>query len=202
LRRLKDNFLLNQIFVLIGADPGRASTKSWRVARVSILACVVTVSGAKHLESQRRLLGRNTLVSDLIEVIMNNLAQVNESVLLNLNLSDLVDLDAGSVDNTQVTNIVFAILADNHELGFPKFFVIRNLILVGLTFTNLVKTGVTINSDAQILDFFSIDSFKIQVQFVSGWGVRERVKRSTLEIDAHLHFRRGQFTNLASSKLL
>jgi len=117
--------------------------------------------------------GRGNGVGNLVEVVVNNLTEVDESVLLDLHLGDLVDLNTRSVDNTQVTDEVLAVLANDHQLGFPELLVVRDLVLVGLAFTNFVKTVIAIKSDAKILDLFSVDGFELQVQLVGSGSVRD-----------------------------
>jgi len=86
------------------------------------------------------------------------------------------------VNNTQITNVVLAILADNHELGFPKFLVVRNLIMVSFTFTNLEDTMVTLERDLEILKLLSVNALKLHVEFVGSGLVRVSLKDASLQV--------------------
>jgi hypothetical protein len=141
--------------------------------RIGLLEHVFSVGGAKHLEVEGCGVGRGNGVGNLVEVVVNNLTEVDESVLLDLHLGDLVDLNTRSMDNTQVTDVVLAVLANDHQLGFPELLVVRDLVLVGLAFTNFVKTVIAIKSDAKILDLLSVDGFELQVQLVVCGSVRD-----------------------------
>ena len=119
----------------------------------------------------------------LIEVVVDDLTQINESVSLNLNRSIDINLYTRSVHNTQVSNVVFASLADNHELGFPQFLVVRDLIVVGFTFTDLEDTLSSIDRDLEVLEFLSIDCFECHVEFVGGSLIWEGLEAASLEVN-------------------
>ena len=55
-------------------------------------------------------------MSHFVKVVVDNLTQIYEHVLLDLHLSVLVDLDPGRVHNAQVSHVVLAIFANDHEL--------------------------------------------------------------------------------------
>jgi len=200
LRSLKDDFLLDKVFVFVRADPGRTSAESWWVFVVT--NSVVSVGGTQNLVSQGSGGSRGRSMSNFIKVVVHNFTKVDESVLLDLHFSSLVDLDAGSVDDTQVTHVVFAVLANNHQLRFPKFLIVGDLVLICFTFSDFIKTIVAIERDAQVFDLFSVNSFKLQVQLVSGRGVRNRVERLTLEVNTACNLRRGQLTKSESGESL
>jgi hypothetical protein len=53
---------------------------------------VVTGVRAHDIEGAARLLGGHRLVSDLVEMVVNDLTQIDEGILLNLNLSVHINL--------------------------------------------------------------------------------------------------------------
>jgi len=67
------------------------------------------------------------------------------------------------VNNTQVTDKISTILADDHKLGFPEFFVVGDLVMVGVTFTDLENTGITVESDVQAFNFLCVDGLELEV---------------------------------------
>jgi hypothetical protein len=156
----KQDFLLNVVLGLITADPGGASTQCWGLLRSILLDSVIVVR-EEHLEvlggGNRGSLG----VGDFVEVVVDNLTKVDEHILLNLNFSVLVDLYSGSVNDTQITHKVLSVLAHNHELRFPEFLVVGDLVVIGVTFTDLEDTRAAIKSDAETLDLFGVNSLEL-----------------------------------------
>ena len=55
-------------------------------------------------------------MSHRLEMIVDNISEVNDALVVDLNLHFHVNLDAGSVHGAEITDIVLAILANNHEL--------------------------------------------------------------------------------------
>ena len=49
-------------------------------------------------------------------MIVDNISEVNDALVVDLNLHFHVNLDTGGVHGAEITDIVLAILADNHEL--------------------------------------------------------------------------------------
>jgi len=86
-------------------------------------------------------------MSDLVEVVMNYFSKIDEHVLLNLNLSVLVDFDPRGVNDAKIANEVFSVLADDHQLRLPKFLVIWNLVVVGVSLPNFEYTQTAVESD-------------------------------------------------------
>jgi len=138
----ENDLFLDEVFVFVGADPSGAGTQSRGIllSLIDLLNVVVASVGSHDEESVFGLLVRHRLVGHFVKVVMNNFAKINQSVLLDLNLSVHVNLDTRGVDNTEITDEVFAVLADNHELRLPQLLVVRDLVVVGLTFSNFEDT--------------------------------------------------------------
>lgn len=100
-------------------------------------------------------------MSDFVKVIVNDFSKINQHVLLDLNFSAFVNLYSRSMNNTQITDEVFSILSNNHKLWFPEFFVIWDLVVISITFSNFENSKVSIKSNCKIFYFFSVDSLKI-----------------------------------------
>jgi len=100
------------------------------------------------------------LVSHLIKLIVNNFTEIDEHVLLELDLRVFVDLNATGVNDTHITDEVSSIFADNHELTFPQFFVVGDLVVVGFTFSDLEDTLVTFERELEVLELFGIHRFE------------------------------------------
>lgn len=143
----ENDLFLDEVFVLVGADPGGAGAQSRGVllSLIDLLNVVVAGIGSHDEERVLWLLVRHRLVGHLVEVVMNDFTKINQSVLLDLNLSVHVNLNTRGVDNTEITDEVFAVFADNHELRLPQLLVVGDLVVVGLTFTNFEDTLGSIN---------------------------------------------------------
>ena len=198
LHGLQDDLLLDEVLVLVRADPSGTGSQGGRVLLIviSLLNDVVTGVGAHDEECRAGLLRRGLAVSHLVEMVMHNLAQVDKSILLDLDGRVHVNLYARGVHNTQVTHEVLAILADNHELGLPQLLVVRDLVVVGLTFTHLEDALSAINGDLELLKLLSVDGLKFHVKLVSGGLIRLRIKCPTAEVKAGLELRGAQLTEL------
>ena len=111
---------MDLVFVFITADPSWSGTKYWWLVCIFLFNDVIS-SGAwvKDLEVLRRSKVWLLTVSDLVKVVVNNFAKIDEHVLLDLNFSVLVDLYSRGVDDAEITDIVPSIFANNHQLGLP-----------------------------------------------------------------------------------
>ena len=178
----QEDLLLDEVFVLIAGDPGGAGSERWGL--IGTVVDDVALVGEEHLEVLVGGLGRLALVGHLVEVVVDNLAQVDEHVLLDAHLRVLVDLDSGGVHDAQVTDEVLAVLADDHELGLPELLVVGDLVVVGVTLANLEHAGVTVERDVQALDLFGVDGLELQVQLVGGSLVGDALVGASLHVGA------------------
>ena len=203
LHGLKDDLLLDEVLVLIGTDPSGAGTESRRILLVlmSLLHDVVIGVWAHDEEGGCGLLAGCFFVSDLIKMVVDHLAKINQSILLDLDLSVHINLYSRGMDDTQVTDEVFAILTDNHELRFPQLLVVRDLVVIAFALTDLEDTLGTIDRDLQILELLSIDGLKLHVKFVRGSTVGQRLKSAALEVNRDLKIRWAQFTKVDRAQL-
>jgi len=122
-------------------------------------------------------------VCNLIEMIMDYFTKINERILLDLNAGVHIHLYARGMHNTKITYVVLSILADDHELRFPKLLVVRDLIVIGFTFTNFEDTSGAIDRDLQVLELLGIDSLEFHMQFVGSCTLGKRFKGGSLKID-------------------
>ena len=163
---------------------------------MSLFHDVVIGVGAHDEEGRCGLLGGHFFVSDLIEVVVDHFTEINQGILLDLDLGVHIDLYSGGMDNTQVTDEVFAILADDHELGLPQLLIVRDLVVIAFAFTDLEDTLGTIDRDLQVLELLSVDSFKFHVKLVRGSTVGQRLKSAALEVNRDLKIRWAQFAKV------
>ena len=79
LHGLKNDLLLDEVLVLIGADPGGAGTESRWILLVlmSLFHDVVIGVGAHDEEAGRGLLAGHLFVRDLVEVVVDHLTEIN-----------------------------------------------------------------------------------------------------------------------------
>ena len=89
-------------------------------------------------------------MSQLIDMIVHDLAQIDEGTLMKLKGSIACDLETGCVDHTKITDIEAPIATEDHELGLPKLFVVRNYKVIAVTFSNFVLGGVTVKANLEI----------------------------------------------------
>ena len=99
------------------------------------------------------------------------------------------------MDNSKITDIIFAVLADNHELRLPEFLIIRDLVVIGFTFADLENTLGAIDGDFKIFEFFGINSLKFHVQLVGSSAVGKGLKSAALEINRDLELAWGKLTH-------
>jgi hypothetical protein len=94
-------------------------------------------------------------------MVVDNLTKIYEHVLLDLYLGVLVNLDPGCVDNAQVSHVVLAIFANDHELRLPELLVVRDLVVVRVTFTDLENALTTFKGDSKTLNLLCVNSFEL-----------------------------------------
>lgn len=111
-----------------------------------------------------RSLGRNRLVSCLIKMIMDDLSEIDDTSLLDLNFCPLIELDSGSMNKSEIPDIVLTSLVDDHELGLPKFLVIWNLVVVRFSLSDFEDGSVTLERDLNVLELGSINTFKLKLK--------------------------------------
>lgn len=129
-------------------------------------------------------------------MVVNNLTQIDKSILLDLDGRVHVNLYAGGVHDTQVAHEVLAVLADNHELRLPQLLVVGDLVVVGLTFTDLEDTLSTIDGNLELFELLSVHRLEFHMELVGGGLIRLRIKCSAAEVKAGLELRGAQLTKL------
>lgn len=129
-------------------------------------------------------------MSNLVEVVVDNLTEINKSILLDLNLSVHVDLYTGGVHNTEITNEVLTILANDHQLRLPELLIIGDLVVVSLAFSNLEDTLSAIERDLEALKLFGVNSLKFHMKLVRSGLVRNGLKGAALKVDGDIEVAR------------
>ena len=118
------------------------------------------------MEGLIRLIRRFRLVRHLVEMIVHHLTKINERVLLDLDSDGGIDLYAGGVHDTQIADVILAVLADNHQLRLPQFFVVGDLVVVGFAFADFEHAGGTVNTNLKIFQLVSVHSLEVHVELV------------------------------------
>ena len=62
------------------------------------------------------------------------------------------------MDYSKISNIELIVLADQHELTLPQFFIIKNLVVVKVSFSNLVESIISIVMNRSPLQFLCINT--------------------------------------------
>ena len=109
---------------------------------------------------------------------------------MDLNLCVHIDLYTGGVHNTEITNEVFAILANDHQLGLPEFLIIGDLVVVSLAFSNLEDTLSAIDRDLEVFKLFGVNSFKFHMKLVRSGLVGNGLKGAALKVDGDIEVAR------------
>ena len=68
------------------------------------------------------------------------------------------------MDKAEISDVILPTDVDDHELCFPKFLVVWDLIVIGLTFSDLENTSITLESDFHILELFGVDALKFELK--------------------------------------
>jgi len=98
-----------------------------------------------------------------VKVIVNYFSQINNAPFLNLHLCTLVQFNSGSMHKSEVSDVVLAIHADNHELSFPQFLIIGNLVVVCFSLSNFEDCSVSLEIDFNILKFLCVNTFEFEL---------------------------------------
>ncbi len=154
---LEQDLILDHVTVLIGRYPCRACTED----RLIILL-VVTLSASHNNEL---VIGAGLgvgLVSELVHVIVNDLAQVNKGTLMKLESSGGSHFQPGSVHDTQVSDVELTVLRDDHELRLPEFLVVGNDVVIAVTLTDLELGLVSAELNLKVSEFVGVDRGKAE----------------------------------------
>jgi len=153
----KKDFVLDHIAVLISRHPSRAGSEN------SFIVNLVVMLRASHYNEALIALRRGLdLMSELVNMIVHDFAEIDKRPLVKLKGCLAGNLQAGGVYDTKITNVEAAIFADDHELRLPEFLVVCDNIVVAVTLSYLVLSGVAIEADFEILKFFSIDRTELE----------------------------------------
>ena len=95
---------------------------------------------------------------------MNDLSNVDNAALLDLSFRSQVKLDSGGVDVAKISDVVLAIQDDNYELWIHQFLVVRNLVMIWLTFSNFENSSVSLEGELYIFKLLSIGGLEFQSQ--------------------------------------
>lgn len=77
------------------------------------------------------------------------------------------------MNETEITDVVLTVLVNDHELGFPKFLVVRDLVMVLFTFSDLEDSTVSIKFDLDVLKLGGINTLELEFEGLlrkSGWS--------------------------------
>lgn len=131
--RLEKDLVLDHVAVLIGRNPGRAGPKN------SLIIGLVVAVGPSHDDVLLIALCNGLqLMRQLVDMVVHDLAKVNQGSLVELEGGVGSNLQAGGVNHSEVTDVEAAVFADDHELGLPELLIISNDVVVAVTFTQLV----------------------------------------------------------------
>lgn len=137
----------------------------------------------------------------LVEMVVDDLAKINQGVLLDLNLRLHVDLDARSVHNAKISDVVLAALADDHELRLPQLLVVGDLVVVVLTLSDLEYSTCAVDRDLEIFQLVGVHLLELHVELVGSGAVRDAVEGAPLHVDGLLKFSGRQLTHLNGSEV-
>ena len=127
---------------------------------------------------------------------MNNLSNVDDAALLDLSFRSQVKLDSGCVDVAEISDVVLAIQDDNDELGIHQLFVVRNLVMVWLTFSNFENSSVSLEGELYIFKLLGIGSLELQSQGFLRDLVSSKDHRSSVENNWTIHIISWNFFKL------
>ena len=86
-------------------------------------------------------------MSKLVDMVVDDLAEINQCSLVKLQGCAPCDLEPGGVDDSQVSKVELSVLVDDGKLTLPKFLVVGYDIVVRLAFTHLKLGEVSIEAD-------------------------------------------------------
>ena len=70
------------------------------------------------------------------------------------------------MNDAEISDEILSVFLDNHELAFPELLVVGDLVVVGLTFTDLEDTLRAVDGDTKVLKLFSVNGFEGHVELV------------------------------------
>jgi len=172
------DLVLDVLDTLFSADPGWSCSEMWEVLGVNII--LLTLSEDVELITVWNRWGLR--VDKFVKMVVNDLAQVDNRSFLELDLTLLVELHPGSVNESHISDIELSVDGANHELCLPELFVVRNMVMSRFSFTNLVDGSVTLDSDLNVSEFFSIYLLEFEHQSLVGDAQSLQVDNLSLKI--------------------
>jgi hypothetical protein len=106
------------------------------------------------------------------------------------------------VNDAEISDEILSVFLDNHKLAFPELLVVGDLVVVGLTFSNLEDTLRAVDGDTKVLKLFSVNGFEGHVELVLWSLVGQRLKDSALEVALSGQLFWRQFLELAGCEFL
>lgn len=70
------------------------------------------------------------------------------------------------MNDAEISDEILSVFLDNHKLAFPELLVVGDLVVVGLTFSNLEDTLRAVDGDTKVLKLFSVNGFEGHVELV------------------------------------
>jgi hypothetical protein len=105
------------------------------------------------------------------------------------------------VDDSHITDEISSVLANNHELTFPKLLVVGDLVMVTFTFSNLEDSLVSFERELEVLEFFGIYRLESHVELVLGSFISNTVKLLALETRVNSELVGVQLTHLHAAEV-
>ena len=105
-------------------------------------------------------------MGQLVKMVVDDLADVNDRSLLKLRLSLDVKLDSCGVHVSQVPDVVLSINYNNKKLRVHQLLVVWNLVVILLTLTDFEHGSVSLEGEFDVLKLLSVSTDELQVELL------------------------------------
>ena len=100
-------------------------------------------------------------MSKFVKMVVNNLSYINNRAFLDLRFISQIKLHSGSVNITQISDVVFAVQNNDYKLRIHQLFVIWNLVMIWFTFSYFEDCAISFEVELNVFELVSVRSNKL-----------------------------------------
>lgn len=164
--------------MLFGADPSRSGSEVREVIRVDLVRFLV----AQDVERARVFLCWLLQMNCFVEVVVDDLAEVNQAAFVDLDFALGVELQPGGMNEAKISDEVLAVDRADHELRLPELLVVGDVVVARFAFTDLENGPVAVEENLDVLELLSVDLLELEDQPLR-WNLQGfQVDESSLQI--------------------
>ena len=106
----------------------------------------------------------DAVMGQLVKMVVDYFANINDWPFLKLSFSFDIELNSRGMDVPQISDVILSVNHDNQELRVHQLLIIRDLVVILLTFANFEYGSVPHEWEFNVFEFLSVCADEFQVQ--------------------------------------